>query len=55
MLVCIICERVIVNFISKVHYACCSHCDVDKLTEHQQNVIKKVEKFASTGKVRNGA
>ena len=53
MLVCIMCGRVIARTNPVVHYACCTRCDGDKLTEHQKNVIKKVEKFATTGKAGN--
>jgi len=55
MLVCILCGRVIAKFTPKVHYACCSHCDVTELTDHQKKVIARVNKFASTGKIKNNS
>ena len=41
MLICIMCNKIIVMNNNPVHYGVCSSCDTTKLTEQQKEMIKK--------------
>ena len=40
MLICILCGKIIIMNETPVRYSVCPSCDVSKLTEAQENIIK---------------